>query len=65
MTPDELKELRTNHKLSQPEMGRILGYTGNYIYRLENGKERITQRFEKLVVAVFGEKKVKKSPSMS
>jgi len=61
MTAQELKDLRQAHELTQRAMGELLGYGANYIYRLESGREKITQRFEKLVRSVFGQRKTKKS----
>lgn len=61
MTAQELKELRRYHGLTQRAMGELLGYTPNYISRLERGDETITQRFEKLVRSIIAQKKVKKS----
>jgi transcriptional regulator with XRE-family HTH domain len=61
MTAQDLKELRESHELTQRAMGELLGYNANYIYRLESGKEKITQRFEKLVRSIIGQKKAKKS----
>lgn len=49
MDGQELKALREAHNLTQVAIGELLGYTGNYISRLEREDERITKRFEKLV----------------
>jgi len=61
MTSENLKELREAHGLTQRAMGELLGYTANYISRLERGDETITNRFEKLVRSVLKQKKYKKS----
>jgi transcriptional regulator with XRE-family HTH domain len=61
MTAQELKDLRQAHGLTQRAMGELLGYGANYIYRLENDKEKITQRFEKLVRSVLRQRKTKKT----
>lgn len=60
MTGEELKEIRTDHNLTQRALGELLGYNANYIMRLERGHESITQRFERLVRNMLGNKKVKK-----
>ena len=65
MTGEELRKLREEHGLTQKALGELLGYTGNYIYRLEKGggsKEDLgmTKRFEKLVRAILGRKKMPK-----
>ena len=65
MTSQELRELRKAHGLTQKQMGEKLGYTGNYIARLERGKTEkgraeplpITQHFETVVFAVFRKEK--------
>lgn len=61
MTPIELRELREAHDLTQKAIGELLGYTANYISRLERGDEAITQRFEKLARSVLKNRKPKKS----
>lgn len=61
MTKEELKELRESHGLTQRAMGELLGYTANYISRLERGDESINNRFEKLLRSVLRPKKPKKS----
>ena len=61
MNGEELKALRDAHGLTQRTMGELLGYGANYIYRLENDKVPITPRFEKLLRAVIGQRKVKQS----
>ena len=60
MTGEELKEIRTEHNLTQRALGELLGYHANYIMRLERGHESITARFERLVRNMLGNKKVKK-----
>lgn len=62
MTKEELKKLREDHALTQRAMGELLGYTANYISRLERGDEAITQRLEKYVRSMLRHKKVRKSP---
>lgn len=61
MTREELKSIRESHSLTQAAFAQILGYNANYIMRLENGHENISQRFEKLVRFTFPEKKVRKT----
>lgn len=61
MTREELRKIRQQHRLTQKAMAHLLGYSENYIRRLENGHERITQRLEKLVVAMLPKKRMKKS----
>jgi transcriptional regulator with XRE-family HTH domain len=61
MTKEELRNLRAQHGLTQHAMGALLGYTANYISRLERGDETITQRFEKLIHSLLRDKKIKKS----
>lgn len=64
MTPAELKKLRKEHGLTQRALGELLGYSANFIARLESEEGRwkapITQRFEKLVRSMLGTRKVKK-----
>lgn len=60
MTGQDLKALRDFHGLTQRALGEILGYTANYIYRLERGKEPMTRRAEKLVRIVLKRKKTQK-----
>ena len=36
-TPKDIKNLREKYKISQAELGRLLGVAGNYIYMLEKG----------------------------
>lgn len=52
-----LKRLRLRYRLTQAETADQLGYTTNYIARLERGEERITQRFALLVRKVLQKKK--------
>jgi transcriptional regulator with XRE-family HTH domain len=61
MTGKELEAIRIHHKLTRPQLGSLLGYNANYIYRLERKDLPITQRLEKLVVAMLGKQKTKKS----
>ena len=60
MKPQQLREIRQSHKLTQKAMGLLLGYSESYIRRLENSREPITQRFEKLFFAFFPVKKKRK-----
>lgn len=60
MSPRELKALRKSRQLTQRAIGELLGYTANYISRLERGDEDITQRFEKLVRSILQTKRLKK-----
>lgn len=60
MTPQELKVLRESHHLTQRAIGELLGYTANYISRLERGDETITHRFEKLVRSMLHPTRIKK-----
>lgn len=39
-TPEEIKELRVKHQLSQPAFGDLLGVSGNYVYLMEKGVKR-------------------------
>ncbi len=39
-TPKDIKDLRTEYRLSQPAFGEILGVSGNYIYLLESGVKK-------------------------
>lgn len=41
MTPEELKEWRKNVKLSQAELGELLGVTSKTIWRWESGEAKI------------------------
>lgn len=36
-TPKDIKNLRKKYKMTQAELGRLLGVAGNYIYMLEKG----------------------------
>jgi transcriptional regulator with XRE-family HTH domain len=63
----ELTALRLAHGLTQRALGELLGYSTNYIARLERGTEggkplRISRRCEKLLHALLPKKKVQKSP---
>jgi transcriptional regulator with XRE-family HTH domain len=60
MTPAELRQIRKDHDLTQRQMGELLGYTANYISRLECDQETITPRFEKLVRNVILQRRAKK-----
>lgn len=39
-TPEEIKELRARHELSQPAFGELIGVSGNYVYLIEKGVKR-------------------------
>lgn len=60
MTPVELRQIRKDHDLTQRQMGELLGYTANYISRLERGDVSITSRLEKLVRNVILQRRAKK-----
>lgn len=60
MTREALRELRDKHHLTQRELGLMLGYSENYIMRLERGHEKITPRFERLVSSMFSYGKTRK-----
>jgi len=60
MTGEELEAIRTTHKLTRPQLGNLLGYHANYIYRLERQGLPITQRLEKFIVAMLGKQSAKK-----
>jgi len=64
MTPGELRQIRKDHDLTQHQMGELLGYTANYISRLERGDVPITQRLEKLVRNVILQRRAKKVSKM-
>lgn len=51
MNKAEIKEFRKKYskkhrKLSQKQLGILLGYSHDQIYRLESGKRKITEHFE-------------------
>lgn len=60
MTPGELRQIRKDRELTQRQLGELLGYTANYISRLERGDEEITERFEKLLRHIIFPRKAKK-----
>lgn len=60
MTGEDLRTLRTAHTLTQRQMGLLLGYTANYVARLERGDAPITARFATLVRHVLGQRRAKK-----
>jgi transcriptional regulator with XRE-family HTH domain len=64
MTPGELRHIRKEHDLTQRQMGELLGYTANYISRLERGEVPITQRLEKLLRNVIFQRRAKKVSRM-
>lgn len=59
MTKEELRALRESHGLTQRAMGALLGYTANYIMRLERGHEEMSPRFEKVVHLMLPAKRAK------
>jgi transcriptional regulator with XRE-family HTH domain len=61
MTREEFKALREAHGLTQRAMGELLGYTANYISRLERGNEPITPRCEKFIRTILRPKKMEKA----
>ena len=67
MTGLELRTIRKSHGLTQRAMAALLGYTPNYIARLERGDiERgevlkISQRLEKLLLFALPKKSSKKA----
>lgn len=61
MTPAELRQIRKDRELTQRQMGELLGYTANYISRLERDDEHITGRFETLVMHIIFPLKSKKA----
>jgi transcriptional regulator with XRE-family HTH domain len=61
MTSEDFKTLRETHGLTQRAMGELLGYTANYVSRLERGEEPITARCEKFIRAILRPKKMDKS----
>ncbi len=70
MTGQELHDLRTAHGLTRKALGAMLGYSANYIARLEKGFEKsgdgerlipITPRCEKLIRSFFSTRKAQKS----
>ena len=67
MTGAELRILRKTHGLTQRALALLLGYTPNYIARLERGDiERgatlkISQRLEKLILLILPKKSSKKA----
>ena len=61
MNHTELRQIRKDRELTQRQMGELLGYTANYISRLERDDEEITERFERLVRLLIFPLKAKKS----
>ena len=51
-TPEDIKELRARHDLSQPAFGDLLGVTGNYIYLIEKGVKKPGKSLRLLVDCV-------------
>ena len=62
MTKENLRDLREAHQLTQRALGELLGYTANYISRLERGDEEISPKFEKLVRSMLGRRKKSAQP---
>lgn len=60
MTGEQLRALRHAHGLTQRAMAAALGYNENYLRRLENGHEKITQRFERLALMMYPHQSKKK-----
>ena len=54
MKAEELRSIRKTHYLTQRALAVLLGYTANYIARLERGEETITEHFAKHLRAVLG-----------
>ncbi len=48
-TPEEIKELRKQYKLSQTKFGKLLGISKTYVYYLEKGK-RFPSKILKLLL---------------
>ncbi len=46
VTPSILRETRLRARLSQSQLGRVLGCTRSYIAGLENGHHKITREIE-------------------
>lgn len=46
MTGKELRELREEWKLTQPEFGRLFGLSADTIANLERGRRKITESLQ-------------------
>jgi len=57
VTKENLRALREAHQLTQRALAELLGYTPNYISRLERGDEAISPKFERLVRSMLGTRK--------
>lgn len=44
--PNRIKALREKYSLTQKQLGILIGYSRDQIYRLESGKRQITPHFE-------------------
>jgi len=56
MSPDRLKEIRTDMGLTQEAFALLLGFnSGRYIRALESGQQCITPRTEKLIELLYAE----------
>lgn len=50
-TPAKVREVRAKRRLTQAELGDLLGFSENYIYQIEAGKKPLTS---KLIKALNG-----------
>ena len=57
VTKETLRALREAHQLTQRALGELLGYTANYISRLERGDEAISPKFARLLRSMLGNRK--------
>ncbi len=53
VTPQSLKSTREEMDLSLREFGRLLGYSGVYIWDLERGRRPITDEFSRVFTLVL------------
>ena len=60
-TPEKIKQLRTEHKLSQEDFGELFGVTSRYIIYLEQGKKTPSKMMQILLdyIAVTLEEKAR------
>lgn len=49
MTPNQLKEARSNLGLTQPQFAELVGVTKDHVSKMERGTVRITETMAKLV----------------
>lgn len=56
MTPEELKALRQRLRMTQRQLGDAIGMSYNSVYRMEKGRQTITERTEKQVRALVRER---------